>query len=252
MLRPFVRYFWVLKSSGVSRTLTFPIGCPQLIFHRRQPLFIPELGTSQHTFTVSGQVNFSTHIETVGDTDMIVAVFYPHTFTAFFQTPPSAFYNLEISGDDLDDTGLDTLKKRVIDSGDSLVCIRMIEEWLMAHYHNSAGIGRVGYAVSELLRTPSISVSELAGEVCLCKKQFERVFNSCVGMNPKEYSRIVRFQRALWRLQQGSCDYIGIACDCGYSDQSHFIREFRQMSGYTPKALTDICNPYSDLFSSPV
>lgn len=51
-LRPYVRYYWVLESDKPFRVLTFPIGCPQMIFHRRTPLFIPELASRQNKFTI--------------------------------------------------------------------------------------------------------------------------------------------------------------------------------------------------------
>ena len=79
----YVRYYWVLESYESFNTLTFPIGCPQMIFHRRSPLYIPELDKSQSTFTISGQVNFPAHIQSQGDLEMIVAVFYPHTIGMF-------------------------------------------------------------------------------------------------------------------------------------------------------------------------
>nr|WP_303757855.1 hypothetical protein [Bacteroides caecimuris] len=40
-------------------TLTFPIGCPQIIFHKQAPLYIPELNAAQDKLTISRQVNFS-------------------------------------------------------------------------------------------------------------------------------------------------------------------------------------------------
>ncbi len=70
-------------------------------------------------------------------------------------------------------------------------------------------------------------------------------------MNPKEYARIVKFQKALWLMQRGESNYAGIAAECGYSDQSHFIRNFNELSGYTPEALIKHCAPYSDLFTAP-
>ena len=78
-LRPYVRYYWVLESDEPFSVLTFPIGCPQIIFHRGNPLYIPELDKSQSYFTISGQVNFPAHIQSCGHLEMIVAVFYPHT-----------------------------------------------------------------------------------------------------------------------------------------------------------------------------
>ena len=42
-LRPYVRYYWVLESDAPFSVLTYPIGCPQMIFHRRTPLFHPRI-----------------------------------------------------------------------------------------------------------------------------------------------------------------------------------------------------------------
>ena len=87
----------------------------------------------------------------------------------------------------------------------------------------------------------------------LSKKQFERLFKELVGTNPKEYARIVRFQKSLKLLQhyQEDANQAQLAYQCGYADQSHFIREFKQFSGYTPLSLLNVCKPYSDLFNDP-
>ena len=251
-LRPYVRYYWVLKSDERFSVLTFPIGCPQMIFHRRTPLFIPELSCRQDKFTISGQVNFPAHIASDGDTEMIVAVFYPHTIGMFIDTPPSAFYNQEISGYDIGNKQLNLLADRILDCADSGTAISLIEQWLTARIAPSFNIERIGTSLSALLRSPSISIENLAGISCLGKKQYGRLFREYVGMNPKEYGRIARFQRALRMMQLGSRDYADIAYSNGYSDQSHFIRDFRQFSGMTPKQLTAYQTPYSDLYTVPV
>ena len=58
-LRSFVRYYWVLESNEPFSVLTFPIGCPQIIFHRKTPLYIPELDKSQSNFTIRGEFSGS-------------------------------------------------------------------------------------------------------------------------------------------------------------------------------------------------
>lgn len=251
-LRPYVRYYWILKSDEPFSVLTFPIGCPQMIFHRGTPLSIPELSTMQHSFTVSGQVNFPAHIASDGNTEMVVAVFYPHTIGLFMDTPPSAFYNQEVSGYDIENKQLSQLADLIFDCPDSESAILLMEQWLTARIKPSLNTKRIGAALSAILRCLSVSVDTLASIACLGKKQFERQFRQCVGMNPKEYGRIVRFQRALRMMQLGSRDYADIAYSNGYADQSHFIREFRQFSSLTPKQLVEYQTPYSDLYTSPV
>ncbi len=251
-VRLYVRYYWVLESDKPFSVLTFPIGCPQMIFHRRSPLFISELSSRQDKFTISGQVNFPAHIASDGDMEMVVAVFYPHTIGMFIDTPPSAFYNQEISGYDIGNKQLNQLADRIFDCADSGTAVSLIEQWLTSRIRPSLNIERIGASLAALLRSPSTSVDNLAGIACLGKKQHGRLFREYVGMNPKEYGRIARFQRALRMMQLGSRDYAGIAYANGYSDQSHFIRDFRLFSGITPKQLAEYQTPYSDLYTVPV
>lgn len=250
-LRPYVRYYWVLESDEPFCTLTFPLGCTQIIFHKKTPLYISELNTSQPQFAISGQVNFPAHIQSFGQLFMIVAVFYPHTIGMFIDTPPSAFYNLEISGDELGNRDLTEIAYRVIESEDIRESIKTLESFLLSKIKPSVNIRRIEESIRILLHSPYNPVSTLADVACLCRRQYERIFQETVGMNPKEYSRIVRFQKALRLMQQGQYNYAGIAAECGYSDQSHFIRDFKGYSGHTPDSLCKYCKPYSDLFSNP-
>lgn len=250
-LRPYVRYYWVLESDEPFSVQTFPIGCPQIIFHRRTPLFIPELSARQDKFTISGQVNFPAHIASCGDTEMVVAVFYPHTIGMFIDTPPSAFYNLEISGYDIENRQLNEIAQKIFDCENAKDCIDILEDFLTSKIRPVLNISRVGSTIGTLLSVPSTSVNALAASACLGKRQYERVFRETAGMNPKEYARIVKFQKALWLMQRGESNYAGIAAECGYSDQSHFIRNFKELSGFTPETLIKHCTPYSDLFTNP-
>ena len=258
-LQPYVRYYWGFKSNQLLNTLTFPIGCPQIIFHKQTPLYIPELGTAQPEFTISGQVNYPSHLYADGNVEMIVVVFQPYALKAFLNLPVSLLHNLEISGYDLENKHLRQLAAQIFDCEDTSSCISIIEQWLLLQIANvqtpktAYNIKRITAALKRLFVMPSTSVTELASTACLGKKQFERLFNELVGANPKEYARIVRFQKSLKLLQHGSEDtsLAQLACQCGYADQSHFIREFRRFSGYTPLSLLNVCKPYSDLFNNP-
>ena len=244
-LRDYIRYYWIFESNRPIETYTFPIGCPQIIFHKKSALYIPELSTKQDKLTISGQVNFSSHISATDNIEMIVAVFHPYAMS---------------SGYGLENKELNCLAARVLDCEDNNFCIYLIEQWLLSQLRiNSTSrreqdIDRIMTVIRQMYSNPNIRISELASIACLGKKQFERVFLAMVGMNPKEYARIVRFQQSL-KLMQNQPESISLAqisYQCGYSDQSHFIREFRTLSGYTPLSLIEICEPYSDLFTTPL
>lgn len=258
-LQPYIRYYWVFKSNQPLNTLTFPIGCPQIIFHKQTPLYIPELRTVQSEFTVSGQVNYPSHLYADGNVEMIVVVFQPYTLKAFLNLPISLLHNQEVSGYDLENKHLKRLAAQIFDCENTSLCISLIEQWLLSQIADiltsktAYNINRITAAIKRLFAMPAISVTELASVACLSKKQFERLFNELVGANPKEYARVVRFQKSLKLLQHCSEDttQAQLAYQCGYADQSHFIREFKQFSGYTPLSLLNVCKPYSDLFNNP-
>ena len=244
LLQPYIRYYWVFKSNQLLNTLTFPIGCPQIIFHKQAPLYIPELNTTQDRLTISGQVNFSSHLYANGNLEMIVVVFHPHAMSMFLNMPISLFYNQEVSGYSIENKSLNELATRIFDCENNSICISYIEKWLVSQIADNLAnttyrIKRIDAAIQQIYITPQISVTELSSIACLSKKQFERLFHSFVGINPKEYARIVRFQKALKQMQHYSdeINQAQIAYASGYADQSHFIREFKKFSGYTPMSL---------------
>lgn len=259
LLQPYVRYYWIFKSNQPLNTFTFPVGCPQLIFHKRTPLYVPELGTVQDRLTVSGQVNFSSHLCTSGETEMIVTVFRPQAISVFLHIPASMFYNQEISGYNLENKSLNELAVRIFGCRDNEICIMHIENWMLSQLAASPdGIifntKRMDAAVKQIFAAPQTSVNELSSITNLSRKQFTRLFNSFVGINPKEYACIVRFKKALAQMQHqaGETNLAQIACASGYSDQSHLIREFRRFCGHTPLSLPEFSEYCSDLFSVPV
>jgi len=80
-------------------------------------------------------------------------------------------------------------------------------------------------------------IAALAGEIGWSRKHLAAKFTDAIGIGPKTLSRIVRFNRALSLSKRQDDDWAGIAADCGYADQAHLVREFRQLAGETPTAL---------------
>jgi AraC-like DNA-binding protein len=94
----------------------------------------------------------------------------------------------------------------------------------------------VGFALSEFaIRPEAARIAEVANRAGLSSKRLVERFRAAVGVAPKRYCRLLRFQGALNYAEQGrSVDWTRIAADCGYFDQAHFIHDFRQFAGITP------------------
>jgi len=75
-------------------------------------------------------------------------------------------------------------------------------------------------------------VNQVAAETGRSARHFSQIFREQVGLSPKVWCRIQRFQRAVNQLHSGSeIPWSQLALDCGYYDQSHFANEFRAFSG---------------------
>jgi AraC-like DNA-binding protein len=85
-----------------------------------------------------------------------------------------------------------------------------------------------------------VSVEELARICHVSKRTLERIFRLNVGIPPKQYIRIARFQQVLARLRQPFSEesLLRMAYDLGYYDHAHLTNEFKQYAGILPSELS--------------
>lgn len=94
-------------------------------------------------------------------------------------------------------------------------------------------------AMLELLKSNgSMSVDQVASLACMSVRQVERISKDRIGMPPKMFARLVRFSKA-YRMRENFAhmSWTSIAHDCGYFDQMHFIRDFKEFAGVAPGIL---------------
>jgi len=92
----------------------------------------------------------------------------------------------------------------------------------------------VALALAQIER-PDTSIGEIATSVHLSRRRLIEVFAAEVGVTPKRFARVLRFQRALALARdEGTPDWGRLGSQCGYFDQSHLIHDFRELTGMTP------------------
>jgi len=84
-----------------------------------------------------------------------------------------------------------------------------------------------------------MSIYELSKKNCITVRQLERHFKKYIGLSPKEYSNIIRFQNALSLIQKPNQNrsLSDIAFECGYYDHSHLVNEIKRNTGLPPSLL---------------
>jgi AraC-like DNA-binding protein len=90
----------------------------------------------------------------------------------------------------------------------------------------------------QMKQSEAISMDALAKQSYLCAKQFKRKFQERTGVNPKTYSRIIRFNKAYnLRNKLGAKSWSLIASKCGYTDYQHLSKDYKDFTGLTPNEL---------------
>jgi AraC-like DNA-binding protein len=87
------------------------------------------------------------------------------------------------------------------------------------------------------LLSGSLGVAEVAARLGVSSRQLERRFQAQVGISPKLFARIRRFQRVFPAIENEGAGWVDAAAGCGYYDQAHLIRDFREFAGEPPAAL---------------
>lgn len=98
---------------------------------------------------------------------------------------------------------------------------------------------QIDYAVSLIQNAHGqLSVKQLAAKTCLCERHFERKFKAAIGISPKLFSNVMRFQfarRYMKTYKEDSLFSVSIAC--GYHDLSHMNKEFQRLGSMMPSDL---------------
>ncbi len=131
-----------------------------------------------------------------------------------------------------------TLDARLADARDAFEVRSAIEAAISARVARTrAPDPRVAHAVTLLnANGGELPIPAVAAKVGVGERQLERLFDERVGYGPKAFARVVRLQRATATIARGSiASWARLAVDCGYSDQAHLVREFRALTGVTPR-----------------
>lgn len=245
-LSEFVSCFWyVVGPPPVSpKERVLPDGAVQLIFNLRDGGFrVYDEARGAVERRLSGAIvtgpSAGCAIIDARDTTATVGVsFRPGGAAPFVGVAPSTFAGTDIDVDAVwGREACDRLHSRLVEAASPADAFALLERALFDRLstrllpHPS-----VRHALDTFTRTAHAgSIGEVRGAVGLSHRRFLDVFTRAVGLTPKVFCRVQRFQRVV-RLahRQRDIRWAEVALACGYSDQSHLTRDFRAFSGLAP------------------
>jgi AraC-like DNA-binding protein len=178
---------------------------------------------------------FSHHLE--GRVQGLGVRFRPGCFRAFLGAPVRDIADRAVPLTDVFGPAAIPATESVHTAADDAQMVHAVDNLLIAKPVTlSPAARRAAEAVESIARDPGITrVAQLCADTGLTTRSLQRLFTEHVGCPPKWAIRIYRLNDAAQRIAtEGPPDYAGLAVRLGYSDQSHFIRDFRTVTGQSP------------------
>lgn len=245
-LRPFIRSVWLVdetarsKPAGIARERVLPTGEMHVAFRlSEQPVRVftgalDMTGQTHGTAVVSGARAAHYVKDVSGSSCSIGAQLQPGAALPLFGVTASELAGHHVQLCDLWGHAAASQRDRLMEERDPARRLDLYESLLAARLPRVHGLHpAVALAIERF--SHSANVREVVAESGYSHRRFTGLFHEALGLTPKLYCRLQRFQGVLARLAaHPHSAWIELALDCGYSDQSHFNREFSEFAGITP------------------
>ncbi len=189
-------------------------------------------------YILDGSNTLSKKLSLKGTLNAIGIRFKPAGANLLLSLPLNELKNETISLSDTNLKNPSELYYNLIEAQTFHLKVSVIEDWLCRSLHAKKNISNVVSASLMLIKAHKglLPIKSVASQLDYNQRRIERLFNSQVGMTPKEYSRILRIEqaRAYIKKNKGG-SFATIAYDLGFYDQAHFINQFKNVEGITPR-----------------
>ena len=175
--------------------------------------------------------------------------FKPLALNHLFGLPMLELTNCNHAAHGVLGSAVSQLRQRIGEANTFQERVLLADRFIAAYWCKAPVRDSIELAANEILRhAGQCRMDSLAHHTGFSMRNFQRVFLERVGVSPKLYSRIVRFEAAL-KLKAASphSSWMNIAQECGFHDQMHLIHDFRLFSGETPTGILTEARPAFEL-----
>jgi AraC-like DNA-binding protein len=255
-LLPYVAWCTGYRQAGVGPAVHRGLPSPWLtmIVTLDDPLVIarhpdPRQPASVHDFLLGGLHTAPALVTHDGRQSGIQLALTPLGARVLLGLPAAELASIDVEAADVLGRFAGEVRERVLAAPDWPGRFAVLEEVLAGRLRAAQASGspvprpEVSYAWDRLQRSRgAVSVADLAAETGWSPRHLGEQFRAETGLSPKAGARVVRFDRARRRLlgrqaEGGRVVLADLAAECGYYDQAHLARDFRDLAGCPPSAL---------------
>lgn len=234
-----VEYFGIQQSEDQTDAVTevLPTTHHDLLIHFADPFLHHQDDQLERepTAYICGQRTQPYKVSAAGKTGIVICSFYPWAISELTGTSLGCSSNQTVDAIDVFPK-IRCVLDRVLSGSDARARIRPLESYLLSQLKHANCFAR--QSAGFILNNPHASMNQIAKHFGVSKRHLDRQFINAVGLSPKMFSRILKFQTAL-SYRQTATSAASIAAACGYYDQAHMHRELKRLGGHTPGQLFD-------------
>jgi AraC-like DNA-binding protein len=251
-LRSWIRSLWYCREPRGShrRERVLPDGCMQIIVNLSRNFLTDcgEDGTATfrlpRAIVVGARARYG-FVDSADMEELAGIVIRPGGFEGLFRERADLFFQRSIGLEEVWDCG--DLTDRLSDLSTPVEKLKTLEVLLTGLLHQGTRRSELTEHAMYFFREKGSSVAECAKSAGVSERRLSQVFRECVGIAPKTWCRIRRFQAAVQTLHEGiDVPWVELALDCGYYDQSHFANDFRAFSGVDPTTYSTHRGPWQN------
>lgn len=244
ILQPYVENYWRAVFNPFSNQIlsfkVIPRGVVELVLHFSDfhcDLEIRDKWQQSPDYTLIGLWTETYEVRFRKKVDVLGIRFKPDGFYALFGIPVAEFNHHSSDMEDVLGQTFREYTEQLREAASTQAQVELTDTFLLKMLQQNNQTAPYLHSAAELIRAQKgeITVDELSRKVFISSRQLEREFKNVMGMTPKMYMRIARLHQAQQLLrQQRFTNLAQLSYHCGYSDQSHFIRDFKNITGVAP------------------
>ncbi|MBN1500346.1 MAG: AraC family transcriptional regulator [Spirochaetes bacterium] len=258
ILSRYVKYYWILEDCQDypchNPFRVIPNGMTEMLFHFGGSYYCYTKGNilqKQPFISLCGMKNTFFDVVAPSTTGFLSVVFKPYGSGVFFPFHFMEILNSSIDIENVYSNVSDRLYTQISENKNVEKKIQYVENFLISCLKpekrpNFDLIEKMFLMIDDY--NGLLNIDTLRKEFDVNFKFIERLFMEFLGITPKAFLKIIRFQSAICRYSYNKTDLTTLAYNSGYFDQAHFNKDIRKYTGCNPKQFFKDPYLYSDYF----